>query len=72
MTAETETVKKTSQPQVLRQGKASEAVYGLGLIGALVYYLSHATSLWLGLLGIIKAVFWPAVLVYEILKHLSL
>jgi hypothetical protein len=41
------------------------AVYGLGLIGALVYYIQAADSFWEGLLGIVQANFWPAFLVYE-------
>lgn len=47
------------------------AVYGLGFIGALIYYLSTASSFLLGLLGILKAMFWPGFLVYELLKFLA-
>jgi hypothetical protein len=50
------------------RGGASETVYGLGFLGALVYYVGHATTIWIGLLGLLKAVFWPAVLVYEALR----
>jgi hypothetical protein len=58
--------------KVIRQGGASEAVYGLGLIGALVYYISHATTFLLGVLGFFKAIVWPAMLVYEVLKYLHM
>lgn len=44
------------------------AVYGLGLIGAAVYYISTATSFWMGVLGFFKALVWPAFLVFELLK----
>ena len=54
------------------RGGASEAVYGLGLIGAWVYYLGHATTLWLGVLGFFKGIFWPAMMVYELLKYLKM
>lgn len=47
------------------------AIYGLGFIGALVYYLSTATTFWMGVLGILKALVWPAFLVYELLKYLA-
>ncbi len=47
------------------------AVYGLGLIGAAVYYISVATGFWMGVLGFLKALVWPAFLVYEALKHLA-
>ena len=58
--------------KVIRQGGASEVVYGMGLIGAWVYYISHATTLWIGVLGIFKGVFWPAMLVYEALKFMNM
>lgn len=44
------------------------AVYGLGFIGAVVYYISAATGFWMGVWGVVKAIFWPAFLVYEALK----
>lgn len=51
------------------QGGGS-AVYGLGFIGAVIYFLSHATTFWVGVLGFLKAIVWPAILVYEALKAL--
>ncbi len=55
------------------QGSApSSAIYGLGFIGAAVYFISHATGFWIGVLGLFKAIVWPAFLVYEVLKHLSM
>ncbi len=51
---------------------ASGAVYGLGFIGALIYFLQHAASFWAGVLGFAKALVWPAVLVYELMKFLKL
>ena len=47
------------------------AVYGLGLIGAAIYFISHAATFWMGVLGFLKAIVWPAILVYEALKHLG-
>ncbi|GIF02070.1 hypothetical protein Ari01nite_95340 [Paractinoplanes rishiriensis] len=46
-------------------------VYGLGLIGALVYYLGAADGFWVGLLGVLKAIVWPAFLVYELLRSVA-
>ena len=60
------------QSKRMLHGGASEAVYGLGMIGAWVYYLSHAATFWLGVLGIFKGIFWPAMLVYELLKYLHM
>ncbi len=53
-------------------GGGSGTIYSLGLLGALVYFLSHATSFWIGALGILKAFFWPALLVYALLNFLKL
>jgi hypothetical protein len=47
------------------------ALYGVGLIGAAIYYISHATGFWYGVLGFLKALVWPAFLVYEALKALN-
>ena len=49
---------------------SSNAVYGLGFIGAAVYYFQQADSFWLYVLGFLKALVWPAILVYELLKSL--
>lgn len=53
-------------------GAGGGAVYGLGLIGALVYFLQHATTLGDGIFGILKAIVWPALLVYQALKGLGI
>lgn len=47
------------------------AFYGLGFIGALVYYITTATGFWLGVLGVLKAIVWPAFLIYEVLKYIG-
>ena len=71
MTDETSSTNQGQHKQkvVYRRG-ASEAVYGFGLIGAMVYYIGHAATFWLGVLGFLKAIVWPAMLVYEALKVL--
>ncbi len=48
------------------------AVYGLGFIGAAVYFISVAAGFWAGVLGFLKAIVWPAFLVYEAFKHLAM
>ena len=49
-------------------GAGGGAVYGLGLIGAAVYYFAAADKFWEFVLAIPKAVVWPAILVFELLK----
>jgi hypothetical protein len=53
------------------QGVAG-GIYGLGWIGALVYYISYATGFWDGVIGFLKALVWPAFLVYELFKDLGM
>ena len=48
-----------------KENAPNSAVYGLGFIGAAVYFISTATSFWMGVLGFLKAIVWPAFLVYE-------
>jgi len=48
----------------------SNAVYGLGIIGAAIFFIGKATTFWMGVLGLLKAMVWPAFLVYEALKFL--
>ena len=45
--------------------QGGNAVYGLGLIGAMIYYIGHATTFAAGVLGFLKALVWPAFLVYH-------
>lgn len=52
----------------IRKTPTSSAVYGFGFIGAAVYYLSHATSFLAGVIGFLKAMVWPAFLVYHALE----
>ena len=51
-------------------GVCGGSIYGLGFLGAVIYYISTATGFWMGVLGILKALVWPAFLVYELLKFL--
>jgi len=48
------------------------AVYGLGLIGALVYYLQQADSFWNGVVGVLQALVWPAMMVYNLFDFLKM
>lgn len=48
------------------------AIYGLGFIGAAIYFIGSAASFWLGVLGFLKALVWPVFLVYAALKSLGI
>ncbi|MCX6138275.1 MAG: hypothetical protein NTV54_12345 [Ignavibacteriales bacterium] len=47
-------------------------VYGMAFIGAAVYLIQHSTSFWDGAFGLVKALFWPAMLMYKLLEYLKL
>lgn len=47
-------------------------VYGLGFIGAAIYYIEHAATFWIGVVGLLKAIVWPAFLVYQLLSFLKM
>ncbi len=55
-----------------RGGGGGGAVYGLGFIGACFYFIGTAPTFWLGVLGFLKAIVWPAFLVFAALKSLGL
>ena len=56
---------------IQHKGGSGEAVYGLGLIGAWVYYFSRATTFEQGVAGFFKGLVWPAILVYKIYLFLE-
>ncbi len=47
-------------------------VFGLGYIGAVVYFLQQADSFWMGVAAIFKAIVWPAFLVYHLFVFLKI
>jgi len=48
------------------------AFYGLGFVGSSIYYISTASSFWMGFLGFLKAIVWPAFLIFELMKFLGM
>jgi len=50
----------------------SNGDYSLGFIGALIYYLQQAAGFWTVMIGIFKAIFWPAFLVYQLMSFLKM
>ncbi|HOX96208.1 MAG TPA: hypothetical protein PLI45_02405 [Candidatus Woesebacteria bacterium] len=55
-----------------KMGSCTEALYGLGMIGALFYFLSGITGFGPILVGIGKAIVWPAFVVFKILGLLGI
>ena len=46
-------------------------IYGLAFIGAAVYFIQHSLTFWAGVIGFLKAIVWPAILMYKILELLK-
>ena len=55
----------------MHSGAPSGAIYGLGAIGAAIYFIGQATTFWMGVVGLLKALVWPAFMVYEAFKSLG-
>ena len=70
MTTELTTTKQEEKVNVQVHGGSSGAVYGLGLIGACVYYIGRANTPREKALGFLKALVWPAFMVYELFLFL--
>jgi hypothetical protein len=56
----------------VQQTAPAGAIYGLGFIGAAVYFISNAAGFWMGVIGFLKALVWPAFLVYEAMKQMGM
>jgi len=50
----------------------SHPIYGLGIIGALFYFLQNTTSFSIIMVGIGKSIFWPAILMFKLLTLLQM
>ena len=48
------------------------AAYFMAFIGAAVFYIQQAATFGAGVIGFLKALVWPAFLVYELPQHIML
>ncbi len=62
---------KDQKVNVRVQGGSSEAVYGLGMIGAAIYYINKGTTPQEKALGFLKALVWPVFVVKQALEYLE-
>jgi hypothetical protein len=56
----------------MKDNGISGGIYGMAFIGAAVYFIQHAATFWEGVLGIFKAILWPAMLIYKLLEYLKM
>ena len=53
-------------------GGGSGAVYGMGVLGGLIYTVIHLTSFTGLILGVVYSLFWPAFLVFKAFEMLKI
>lgn len=71
-TETTQTKQEKQKPKMIIQGGGSDSVYGIGIIGAWVYYFKRATTSQERIQGFFKGLVWPAFLVYELFRFLEI
>jgi hypothetical protein len=58
----------------MANGKGSSGIIGaayfMAFIGSAVYFIQQAVTFWGGVLGFLKAIVWPAFLIYELFTFL--
>lgn len=56
--------------EVHKTKQGGNAVYFFGFIGSLIYYFHQADTFFQSLGAILKAIVWPAFVVYDILQYI--
>jgi hypothetical protein len=51
---------------------STSAAYGLGFIGAVIYFIQHSANFGEGVIGFLKALVWPVFVVYKLLEFLKI
>ena len=64
-------MKEQQKPKMNRPAGGADAVYGIGMIGAWVYYFQRATTTQQYVQAFFKGLVWPAFLVYDLLAFLE-
>jgi len=71
MSIETIPTEQKEKKMKVNVQSSSDTVYGMGLIGAWVFYIGRAKNIQEGLVGFFKGLFWPAFLVYALFVYLN-
>jgi hypothetical protein len=67
----TEAIKLKCCSWNIRDSGSCGSSYFMGFLGAAIYYVSQATGVWGGIVGILKAMIWPVFLVHALLKFIG-
>ena len=70
-TTELDAVEQNENKAEVNVSGGSDAVYGLGIIGAWVFYIGGAKTTEERIKGFFKGLVWPAFLVYELFVFLN-
>jgi hypothetical protein len=60
-------MKNWKKGDMKKSKKGGPPIYGLGIIGAAVYYLHTTVGFWPSIVALLKALVWPAFLIYHLL-----
>lgn len=63
------TKEESQKNKYMGSAGGGSAVYGLGLIGALIYFIMHANTFGQAVIGILKGLVWPAIIVFKALEY---
>ncbi len=62
---------KKAKDNIKNNSSGGDAVYFFGILGSLVYYIGAVDGFWNIVLAILKALVWPAFVVYDLLQFLN-
>jgi hypothetical protein len=64
-------MKKCGKGRGMKCGGTS-SLYFMGFFGAAVYYIQLADTFWIGVLGFLKAIVWPVLIIYKLMGFLGM
>lgn len=64
-------MESSSKKNGMNSGGMLGGAYFLTIVGAAVYFIQHAATFWGGVLGLLKALVWPAFVIYKVLEILK-
>lgn len=62
-----ESKKSTKYYHAAKCNSGAGGAYFLAMIGAAVFYIQQSNTFWEGILALLKALVWPAFLIYHLL-----
>ena len=64
--------KKNQRRKEMNRSDTAGFVYVLTIIGAAIYFIQHSATFWGGVLGFLKALIWPLLMIYKVLDILKM